>query len=143
MFFISFIPRIAVTAKPTMQIAKYQNPKIAIIMIIKTRFNPIQAWIINLFQEQINYRSGCCTNSALDIKMDQMVIYYQVLRALEPVCCKKQQKRFLTSYRFWNRGSRKILNKDWSLMISGITWTHIQSVWNNSGPSEVPYSANQ
>ena len=25
----------------------------------------------------------------------------------------------------------------------GITWTHIQSVWNHSGPSEGPYSANQ
>ena len=23
-------------------------------------------------------------------------------------------------------------------MIRGITWTHIQSVWNHSGPSEVP-----
>ena len=28
-------------------------------------------------------------------------------------------------------------------MIRGITWTHIQSVWNHSGPSEVPYSAKQ
>ena len=28
-------------------------------------------------------------------------------------------------------------------MIRGITWTHIQSVWNHSGPSEVPYSTNQ
>ena len=28
-------------------------------------------------------------------------------------------------------------------MIRGITWTHIQSIWNHSGPSEVPYSANQ
>ena len=27
-------------------------------------------------------------------------------------------------------------------MISGITWTHIQSFWNHSGPLEVPYSAN-
>ena len=26
-------------------------------------------------------------------------------------------------------------------MIRGIPWTHIQSVWNHSGPSEVPYSA--
>ena len=26
-------------------------------------------------------------------------------------------------------------------MIRGITWTHIQSVWNHSGPSEEPYSA--
>ena len=25
-------------------------------------------------------------------------------------------------------------------MISGITWTHIQSVWNHSGSSEGPYS---
>ena len=25
-------------------------------------------------------------------------------------------------------------------MIRGITGTHIQSVWNHSGPSEVPYS---
>ena len=23
----------------------------------------------------------------------------------------------------------------------GITWTHKQSVWNHSGPSEVPYSS--
>ena len=28
-------------------------------------------------------------------------------------------------------------------MIRGITWTHIQSVLNHSGPSEVPYSAKQ
>ena len=28
-------------------------------------------------------------------------------------------------------------------MIKGITWTHIQSVWNYSGPSEVPYFPNQ
>ena len=28
-------------------------------------------------------------------------------------------------------------------MISGITWTHVQSVWNHSGPSEVLYSLNQ
>ena len=28
-------------------------------------------------------------------------------------------------------------------MISGITWTHIKSVWNHSGPLEVPYFANQ
>ena len=28
-------------------------------------------------------------------------------------------------------------------MIRVITWTHIPSVWNHSGPSEVPYSANQ
>ena len=26
-------------------------------------------------------------------------------------------------------------------MIRGVTWTDIQSVWNPSGPSEVPYSA--
>ena len=25
-------------------------------------------------------------------------------------------------------------------MIKGVTWTRIQSVWNYSGPSEVPYS---
>ena len=25
----------------------------------------------------------------------------------------------------------------------GITWTHLESVWNPSGPSEVPYSTNQ
>ena len=24
-------------------------------------------------------------------------------------------------------------------MIRGITWTHIQSIWNHSGPSEVPF----
>ena len=28
---------------------------------------------------------------------------------------------------------------NWSWMISRITWTHMQSVWNHSGPSEVPY----
>ena len=28
-------------------------------------------------------------------------------------------------------------------MIRGITWNHTQSVQNHSGPSEVPYSANQ
>ena len=28
-------------------------------------------------------------------------------------------------------------------MARGITWTHIQSVWNHSGPSKVPYSSNQ
>ena len=44
----------------------------------------------------------------------------------------------------WNRGPLKILNgTKWSRMIKRITWTHIQSVWNHSGPSEVPYSANQ
>ena len=26
-------------------------------------------------------------------------------------------------------------------MIRGITWTDTQSVWNHSGPSDVPYSA--
>ena len=46
-------------------------------------------------------------------------------KKLQPVCCKKQQKKV----------------PDW--MIRGITWTHMQSVWNHPGLSEVPFSANQ
>ena len=48
MLFSNFIPKIAVIAKPNIIIAICQYPNIAIIMIIKTWFNPIQAWIINL-----------------------------------------------------------------------------------------------
>ena len=33
-------------------------------------------------------------------------------------------------WRFW-------MVYNWSWMIRGITWTHIQSVWNHSGPLEV------
>ena len=28
-------------------------------------------------------------------------------------------------------------------MIMGISWTHLEPVWNPSGPLEVPYSTNQ
>ena len=52
---------------------------------------------------------------------------------LEPVCCKEQQKSSWPVTGLWNR-PYKILN-DIKLILDDIL-----SVWNHSGPSEVPYS---
>ena len=50
----------------------------------------------------------------------------------------------------WNRGPLKILSGIKLILIRGITWTHMNLVWNHSDPSEdpfswksMPYSANQ
>ena len=67
---------------------------------------------------------------------------------LEPVCCKKQQKKVPDQLHtgLWNRGPQKILNVI-KLMLDDqgnhLGLIYVQSVWNHSGPSEVPYSANQ
>jgi hypothetical protein len=43
----------------------------------------------------------------------------------------------------WNRGPLKDLNGIKLILDDQeITWTHIQAVWNPSGPSEVPFSTN-
>ena len=42
---------------------------------------------------------------------------------------------------FGNKAPLKVLNGTLE-MIMGIIWTHLESVCNTSGPSEVPYSTN-
>ena len=41
----------------------------------------------------------------------------------------------------WYRGPLKVLNC--TKLTKGISWSHFESVWNHSGPSEVPYFTNQ
>ena len=60
---------------------------------------------------------------------------------LEPVGHKKQQKKFLTAYWFVEQGTSEKFG--WHKIDPVITWTHLQLIWNHSGPSEVPYFANQ
>ena len=45
----------------------------------------------------------------------------------------------------WTRRPLNILNGIKLILDDqgNFTWTHIQSVWNHSGPSEAPYSTNQ
>ena len=73
--------------------------------------------------------------------LNSTVLFYhlccQVCWYLEPVCRKKRQKKILTSC--WSgtifcplkalNGTKFILDNQ----------THLESVWNHSGPSEVPY----
>ena len=55
------------------------------------------------------------------------------------------KKSSLSATALWTRGPVKILNGIRLILddqTRGITWTRMQSVWNPSGPSEVPYSIN-
>ena len=63
-------------------------------------------------------------------------------KVLEPVCCKKRQKIFPDQLLVW--GIRALWSfwmvPNWSYRWS---WEYLESVWNPSSPSEVPYSTNQ
>ena len=83
----------------------------------------------------LEFLLGCCKVTSI-----KPVYYYYFLivlgMLLEPICSKNGPKK--------NKGPLKVLNgiyQNLSQMITGIT--HLKSVWNPSGLSEVPYSPNQ